>query len=113
MPLKYSESSSSKYHPTSSNRHRRARCSIGEPGGTRRQQFGGAHPAEARNRQSKRVASPAAPTRNEPEGRVQRRCLGDRPDEGTRSDRRKEHQKEHRSQRFHGRNRHSASPTRK
>src|ERR1700693_6281401 len=114
MPmLKYSESSSSKHHPTPSNRHRYARCSIGGPRRMRQQQSGEARPAEARNRQSSRVVFPEAPTQNGPEGQVQQRCLEDRPAEGTRSDLQKEHRKEDRGQRFHGTNPHSASPTRK
>src|SRR5260370_10912543 len=118
MPmLKYSESSSSKDLPPPSNRHRRARGSIGGPGSTRQRQSGGARPAEARNRQWRRVVFPEAPTRNGPEGRVQQRCLEDRRAEGTRSDRskeqRKEPRKEHRSQWFHRTNPNSASPTRR
>src|SRR6266404_9855975 len=109
--LKYSESCSSKHHPAPSNRHWRAHCSIGVRGGMPQQQFGGARPAEARNRQSTRVVSPEAPTRNGPEGRVQQRCLEDRRAEGTRSDRWKEPRKEHRSQRLHRTNSNSASPT--
>src|ERR1700732_254177 len=104
MPmLKYSESSSSKNLPPS-NRHQRAPGSIGGPGSTRQRQSGGARPAEAHNRQWRRVVFPGAPTRNGPEGRVQQRCLEHRRGEGTRSDRWKEqqkkHRKEHRSQKL-------------
>jgi hypothetical protein len=57
--------------PPPSNRQRRARGSIGGHGSMRQQKFGGARPAEARNRQWRRVVFPGAPTRNGQEGRVQ------------------------------------------
>src|SRR6266481_2331916 len=114
MPmLKYSKSGSSKDLLPPSNRHHRARGSIGGHGSTRQRQSGGARPTEARNRQWRRVVFPGAPTRNGPEGRVQQRRLEDRRAEGTRSDRWKEPRKEHRSQRLHRTNSNSASPTRR